>query len=123
MARSRVVRATAIFPNNDIKCEVNKTRAQTYAAEMGLAITWSIAKDKPGNRVLANKINMEEEKEVWLTRHDRDCGDLYGTVPLVKGLPVRLTDHVDRDLALYKQTKCTIHGWSLNLNEVRFLLF
>ena len=74
--------APAIFPNNDIRCEVNKIRAQIFAAETGQAVTWSIAKDKPGNRVLAEKIHLEEEKEVWLTRHDRDCADLYGTLPL-----------------------------------------
>ena len=40
-----------------------------------------------------------------------------GFLPLIKGLPVRLTDHIDRNLGLYKQTKCTIHGWTLNINE------
>ena len=40
-----------------------------------------------------------------------------GLLPLIKGLPVRLTDHIDRNLGLYKQTKCTIHGWTLNINE------
>ena len=41
----------AIFPNNDIKYEVNKARAQIFAAETGQALTWSIAKDKPSNNV------------------------------------------------------------------------
>ena len=45
-----------------------------------------------------------------------------GLMPLIKGLPVRLTDHIDRNLGLYKQTKCTIHGWTLNVNEARTLL-
>ncbi len=53
--------APAIFPNNDIKCEVNKIRAQIYAAETRQAIPWSSAKVNPGNRVLAEKINLEEE--------------------------------------------------------------
>ena len=45
-----------------------------------------------------------------------------GLLPLIKGLPVRLTDHTDRNLGLYKQTKCTIHGWTLNINEARSCL-
>ena len=45
-----------------------------------------------------------------------------GLLPLIKGLPVRLTDHIDRNLGLYKQTKCTIHGWTLNVNEACTLL-
>ena len=32
----------------------------------------------------------------WLNRHDRECGDLYGILPLIEGLPVAFTDHVDR---------------------------
>jgi len=91
------ITAPAIFPNNDIKYEVNKCRAQIYAAEKKLAITWSIAKDKPSNKVIAEKPHIAEEKKVWLTRHDRDCGDLYGVLPLAVGLPVMLTDHYDRN--------------------------
>ena len=57
------------------------------------AITWSIARDKPGTKVIAEKPNLAEEKKVWLTRHDRDCGSLYGVLPLVPGLSVMLTEH------------------------------
>ena len=45
------LRAPAIFPNNDIKYEVNKARAQIFATETGQVLTWSIAKDKPSNKV------------------------------------------------------------------------
>jgi hypothetical protein len=47
--------------------------------------------------VLVEKQDIAAEKAVWLTRHDRDCEDLYGMLPLVKGLPVSLTDHIDRN--------------------------
>ena len=82
-------------------------------------MTWSIAKDKPGNRVLAEKINLEEEKEVWLTRHDRDCADLYGTLPLAEGLPVMLTDHYDRNPAkqLLKGRIGYMKSWVLDDKE------
>ena len=89
--------APAIFPNNDIKYEVNKRRGQIYAAETAQAITWSNAKDKPSNKVIAEKPNLQKEKRVWLTRHDRDCGALYGTLPLAKGMPTILTDQYDRN--------------------------
>ena len=88
---TKFLRAPAIFPNNDIKYEVNKRRAQIFAAETNQAITWSIAKDKPSNSVIAEKQNLQAEKSVWLTRHDRDCGCLYGTLPLVTGMPVALS--------------------------------
>ena len=70
-----------------------------------------------------DKESMDAKRMNWLQFHDQKTGGIMGLCPLVKGLPVRLTDHVDRDLGLYKQTKCTVHGWSLNLNEVRSLLF
>ena len=54
-------RAAAIFPNSDIKFKVNKVRAQTYARATKQAISWSIAKDKPSNQVLAEKPNVVEE--------------------------------------------------------------
>ena len=32
-----------------------------------------------------------------MKRHDRDCGDLYGMLPLVPRMPVALNDHLDRN--------------------------
>ena len=58
LREKRFLEAPAIFQNNDIKCEVNKIRAQIFAAETQQALTWSIAKDKPGNRVLGEKMNI-----------------------------------------------------------------
>ena len=52
-------------------------------------------------------------KREWMTRHDRDCGNLYGLLPLVKGMPMMLTEHLDRsDKALLRGAKCTVVGWS-----------
>ena len=56
------IAAPAIFPNNDIKFEVHKIRAQLFAAENKRAITWSIAKDKPSNKIISEKMNPEAEK-------------------------------------------------------------
>ena len=39
LKEKRFLEAPAIFPNDDIKCEVNKLRAQTFAAETGQALT------------------------------------------------------------------------------------
>jgi hypothetical protein len=47
--------------------------------------------------VLVEKQDIAAEKAVRLTRRDRDCGDLYGMLPLVKGLPVSLMDHIYRN--------------------------
>ena len=65
---------------------------------------------------------MNAKRRRWLEFHDQKTGGIMGLLPLIKGLPVRLTDHIDRSLGLYKQTKCTIHGWTLNVNEACTLL-
>ena len=65
--------APAIFPNNDIKFEVNKIRAQAFAAHRRQAITWSIAKDKPCNRVIAEKPKLVQwKRQSW-------CGSIAMT--------------------------------------------
>ena len=91
------VKAPAIFANNDIKFDVNKKRARIYAATTGQAITWSQAQDIPSSAVLSDNPDVGRAKLQWLQRHDRDCGSLYGMLPLVVGMPVALTDHLDRN--------------------------
>ena len=60
---------------------------------------------------------MDAKRKHWLQFHDQKTSGIMGLCPLVKGLPVRLTGHIKRELGLYKTTKCTIHSWSLNANE------
>ena len=91
------VNAPAIFPNNDIKYEVNKLRAALFSAASNQGLTWCPAKDKPNARALNEKPAILAEKVVWLQRHDKDCSGLYGMLPLAVGMPVALTDHVDRN--------------------------
>ena len=73
------------------------TRAQQHAAALKEPITWTYAKDTPTERTIRERPGASTEKRKWLTYHDKDCGALYGMVPLVKGMPMSLTDHVDRN--------------------------
>ena len=66
-----------------------------------------------------DKEPMDAKRKHWLQFHDQKTSGIMGLCPLVKGMPVRLTGHINRDLGLYKTTKCTIHSWSLNANEAR----
>ena len=62
---------------------------------------------------------MKADKEEWLTWHDKDCGDLYGMLPLVKGIPVMLEDHVSRskEYSLLRGKIGKIHSWVLDKEE------
>ena len=111
--------APAIFPNNDIKYDVNKQRARQYAAAHRLGVTWVQAKDTPLPKTLQERPDLVLQKTAWLSRHDRECGDLYGMFPLIEGLPVALTDHLDRnpEKQLLRGKIGTIHSWKLSATE------
>lgn len=53
---------------------------------------WCPAKDFVA---LRDEPTLPEKKLEWLQRHDKESGNVYGLLPLIKGLPVALTDHVD----------------------------
>ncbi len=112
---AKFVDAPAIFPNNDIKYDVNKQRARQYAATHRLGVTWVQAKDRPLPKTLQERPDLVLQKTAWLSRHDRECGDLYGMFPLIEGLPVALTDHLDRspDKQLLRGKIGKIHSWKV----------
>jgi len=59
------------------------------------------------------------EKLKWLQRHDKDRGAFYGMLPLVRGMPVSLQDHLDRDQKkqLLRGRVGYLHGWVLHAEE------
>ena len=67
--------------------------------------------------VVQEKPNLTAEKLQWLQRHDKECGGLYGVLPLCVGMPVRATDHLDRKRGILKGTKGLVVGWSEIANE------
>ena len=62
---------------------------------------------------------MASEKLKWLQRHDKDCGALYGMLPLVRGMPVSLQDHLGRSpkKQLLRRPVGYLHGWVLDSEE------
>ena len=65
---------------------MNKQRARQFAAVHKLGVTWAQAKDKPLPNALHERPDLPLQKITWLSRHDRECGDLYGMFPLIEGL-------------------------------------
>jgi len=117
--QERFRRAAVIFPNNNVKYDVNKQRAKEYAAETGQGITWACAHDSPCQRVIRGRRHLKEDKRRWLTWHDRDCGELYGMLPLVPDMPVMLQDHLSRSpkCVLLRGKIGKIHSWVLHDKE------
>ena len=75
------------------------------------------ARDKASARVLQEKPDLTAEKLQWLQRHDKECGGLYGLLPLCVGMPVRATEHLDRRRCILKGCRGTIVGWSACAGE------
>ena len=92
----RFVSAPAFLANDDIKYDVNKMRAQTLASSTNSGIMYCAAKDHPTLDALRARPDLPTKKLEWLNRHDRESGDLYGVLPLIKGMPVAITDHIGR---------------------------
>ena len=88
--------AKVIVANNDARYEINKVRAQEYARSTGASLQWSVATDKASSTVLQSEVCSKQTKIRWLRYHDRDTGDLPGMLPIGLGMPVALTDHIDR---------------------------
>ena len=52
------------------------------------------------------------------SKHDKACGGLFGMVPLVRGMPVFLTNHLDRfKKAMLRGRPGTLLDWELNEHE------
>ena len=117
--RAAFVEAPAIFPNNDLKYDCNKRRAEVWAAKAEQALTYVVAKDTPTAEALRERPDLPARKFEWIQRHDRESGDLYGIVPLARGMPVALTDHIDRspDKQLLRGKVAKIHSWVLAEGE------
>ena len=94
-------------------------RVKAYAMAKDIAVTYCPAKDKPSPEALRERPDLPAQKKNWLQRRDRESGDVYGIVTLAKGMPVALTDHIDRspDKQLLRGKIGEIHSWILDEKE------
>ncbi|CAE7542512.1 pfh1, partial [Symbiodinium sp. CCMP2456] len=53
----------------------------------------------------------------WLQYHDRDTGDLCGVLPLAVGMPVALTQHLDKRKSLLRGRIGYVHSWRWDEND------
>ena len=104
--------------NNDARYQINKDKARAYSKESGAPLRWSVAKDMAEAKALQAEDCSKEAKRKWLQYHDRHTGDLCGLLPLAIGMPVALTDHVDRSDKFLLRGRCGhVHSWVWPENE------
>ena len=69
-----------------------------YARSTGSQILWVAANDRATSGSICDLegIDLQLAKERWLRRYDQDTGGISGFLPLVRQLPVRLTQTVSK---------------------------
>ena len=107
-----VFHSDAILPTNAVKYHVNKLRAQEWAKQHGERIRYAICNDRISSAALREKPDLGQEKLEWLQKHDQECGGLYGILPICMGMPVRATDHIDRERSILRGCRGVVVGWS-----------
>ena len=106
--------APALYAFNVPRYYTLMQRAKDFANVHQHRIQWCFATDLPLNaddRDLTPE-QLDDKRWQWLAYHDQQTGHIASTVPLVPGMPVRLTDSVDRDRMLYRGRRGVIVGWA-----------
>ena len=61
-----------------------------------------------------NMKKLDAKRKRWLTFHDQQTSGILGLLPLVKGMPVRLTATLSKLLKLSKHRRGVVVGWTLH---------
>ena len=104
--------APYIHPNNLPKYYAQQQRAVVFAKQRQRCVNWVVAHDKPlrqDDQALSDEV-LNKKRRGWLSYHDQKTGGIMGLLPLVRGLPMRLSDTVDRGLKLYRNRECVLDG-------------
>ena len=107
--------APALYTFNVPRCFATNLRARQFAKQNNVQLSWCYAQDVPlhhEDRELPPK-RLQEKLFSWLRRHDQETGHIPSIYPLAVGMPIRLTENIDRDRQLYRGRKSTIHGWTM----------
>ena len=109
-------KAPALYSFNVPKYFAILLRAREFAKTRNIQLTWCYARDTPmhpSDRELKPEA-LNEKRLSWLQRHDQDTGNITSLLPLAVGMPIRLTDNVDRNRQLYRGRRGFLHAWTLH---------
>ena len=106
--------APALYAYNVPRYYTLMQRSRKYARINALRLSWCFAKDLPlqrEDRDLTQE-QLDAKRRLWLQFHDQQTAHIASQVPLARGLPVRLTDAVDRERSLFRGRRGVIVGWA-----------
>ena len=113
------VSAIYIHPHNTPKYHALQLRAIEFAKANQRILLWIIARDNPltTEDLSLSRESLKQRKEAWLGFHDQQTAGIMGMFPCVRGLRVRITDKLDADLKIFKNSTGFIVGWELSEEE------
>ena len=94
-------------------------RAREFARVHERRLRWCVARDVPlhrDDRDLSAEA-LDAKRSRWLQKHDQHTAHLASSLPLVRGLPVRITETVDRGRHLFRGVRGKIYGWVAHPEE------
>ena len=71
-------------------------RSLRYARAHKRVVLWYRAIDNPYKGLDETGDTLQRRKEIWLTYPDNKTCGIAGLLPLVRGMPMRCTDNIDR---------------------------
>ena len=107
--------APALYAFNVPRYFSTNLRAREFAKQTNVQLSWCYAKDiplYPGDRDLKDDA-LRAKLFTWLRKHDQQTSHLPSIYALAIGMPIRLTESVDRDRGLYRGRKGSIFGWTM----------
>ena len=110
--------APALYTFNVPRAFATNLRAREYAKHRGVQLSWCYARDVPclpEDRELPQK-RYNAKMFSLLRFHDQQTRHLPSIYALAVGMPVRLTDTIDRSRQLYRGRKRVIHGCLGNIH-------
>ena len=108
--------APALYNFNVPRYFSMQLRAREYAKQNNVQLTWCYARDvplHPGDREL-RKEALDAKLYSWLRKHDQQTSHIPSLYALAKGMPIRLTESVDRETQLYRGRRGVIYGWTMS---------
>ena len=117
--REPFAHAPYIHPWNAPKYQAQQLRAISFAKATNQRLLWVLARDWaiPTANEKVTEARLQTLRMQFLQLHDKKTAGIMGLLPLVRNLPVRLTQTEDARVGAVKNARGTLIGWSLPEGE------
>ena len=108
--------APYLHPFNQPRYHALLLRSVLYARSNKRILLWYQAVDNPYQGVdeCLRGEALQRRRQAWLQYSDDKTAGMMGLLPLVRGMPMKCTNTIDREQQLFKHTRCALEGFELD---------